>query len=342
MVKNAMASPDHSRQAKSETLISLGILAVIVITVTCVYLRQFQFNPAVIALRPETQLQMASAYASPSTPIDLTGSEIVPFSPPEHFGPETLYEKINGRADLYLEAGFLSLNAQRLTTQKSSDQFVELLVYDMATPDNAFSVFSMQRREEARDDDMIPNAYHTDNALFMAHGQYYLEILGSTASDQWHAVMGEVARLFINDHGPAASANGPETDLLPADGLKPASLQLIAANAFGHESMDRIYTGNYQIDGVLLTAFLSDRQTDAGAVELAAAYQQALLSFGAAVVDAPVSIANAVVLQFFDTYEIVFAYDRYIAGVHEADNLETAIELARRISKHLEKRIEKE
>jgi len=307
MVKNAMAAPDHSRQATNETLISVVILAVIVITGACVYLRQFQFNPGVVALRPET-----------------------------------LYEKINGRADLYLEAGFVSLNAQRFTTQTSSDQFVELLVYDMATPENAFSVFSMQRREEARDDDIIPNAYRTDNALFMAHGQYYLEILGSTASEQWHVVIGEVARLFINDHGAAASANGPGADLLPADGLKPASLQLIASNAFGHEFMDRIYTGEYQIDGVVMTAFVSDRHTDAGAVELAAAYRQALLSFGAAVVDAPVSNANAVVLQFFDTYEIMFAYDRYIAGVHEADSLETAVELARRISQHLEKRIEKE
>jgi hypothetical protein len=34
---------------------------------------------------------------------------------------------------------------------------------------------------------------------------------------------------------------------------------LIAANAFGYEQLDRIYAGEYLIDGYRLTAFVSDR-----------------------------------------------------------------------------------
>jgi hypothetical protein len=49
----------------------------------------------------------------------------------------------------------------------------------MATPENAFSVFSMQRREGARAIDVVPDAYHTENALFMTQGNFYLEI-------HWH------------------------------------------------------------------------------------------------------------------------------------------------------------
>ena len=131
-----MTIPDHTRQAKTETRISLVILAVIVIVGACVYLRQFQFNPAVIALQPESQVLKSSAGPSPLAPIDVTGSDLVPFSPPERFDPDTLYQKINGRADLYLDAGFVSLHAQRFATGKSDGQWVELLVYDMATPDN--------------------------------------------------------------------------------------------------------------------------------------------------------------------------------------------------------------
>lgn len=336
-----MTIPDHTRQAKTETRISLVILAVIVIVGACVYLRQFQFNPAVIALQPESQVQKASAGPSPLAPIDVTGSDLVPFSPPERFDPDTLYQKINGRADLYLNAGFVSLHAQRFAARKSDDQWVEMLVYDMGTPDNAFSVFSMQRREDSRTDELMPNAYRTDNALFLAHGQFYLEILGSTSSDHLQTIMGEVARLFVNDHRDTANANRPGTDLLPEDGFDPSSLRLIATNAFGYEFMDRIYTAEYQIGSDVLTAFVSDRQTDDGAVELATVYRQALLTFGAVEVDEPITTNNAVVMKFFDTYEIVFTSGRYLSGVHEADSLEAAIELAKRISGHLENDIGK-
>jgi hypothetical protein len=52
--------------------------------------------------------------------------------------------------------------------------------------------------------------------------------------------------------------------------------------------------------------------------------QQTLMSYGAATVDGPPSLDGATVMQFFDTYEIVFSRGPYLAGVHEADSLEAA------------------
>ena len=183
---------------------------------------------------------------------------MVPFSPPERFGPDTLYEKIDGRADLYLSSGFVSLATQRFSMDNTAGNWVEVFIYDMATAENAFSVFSMQRREGARTDDTVPNAYRTENALFMTHEKFYLEIIGTDASEALQKAIGSLARAFIKVHGGATVASAPGTDLFPESGLQPESLQLVTANAFGYEQLDRVYTAEYLMGDTRLTAFVSD------------------------------------------------------------------------------------
>ncbi len=314
----------------------MAVMAVLVIVGAGVIARQFQVNPAVVALRPESHGQAPAPASEAPALIDLAGSGIAPFSPPERFGPQTLYEKINGRADLYLSAGFVSLATQRFAGTGAAGAWVELFVYDMATPANAFSVYSMQRREGARSDDSAPAAYRTENALFLTHGSFYLEIIGTDSSEELQQTMGALARRFVEAHGGAPAAQAPGEGLLPAAGFQPGSLQLITANAFGYEQLDQIYSGEYLVDGARLTAFVSERAGSAEAAALAEAYRQALASYGATAVEGSVPMAGAAVMQVFDTYEIVFSRGRYLAGIHEAGSLEAALALAGRLAAHLE------
>jgi hypothetical protein len=331
-----MRSAAHEKPAKTETRLSIALMVILAIVATGVFLRQFKINPAVRALRPEAYQDALTPESDQSAVIDATASGITPFSPPERFGPDTLYEKINGRADLYLTSGFASLSTQRFSPNDAAGAWVEVFVYDMATPANAFSVFSMQRREGARSDDALPNAYRTENALFMTHGNFYLEFIGTDASPGLQQAMGDLARLFVASHGDAGAGPAPGADLFPMAGFTPDSLQLIAANAFGFEQLDQVYTAEYLIDATPLTAFVSPRPTPEAASALALEYRQTLLSYGALVVDGPPPVAGAGVLKFFDTYEIVFSQGRYLAGVHEAGSLEAAAELARRLAGHLQ------
>lgn len=310
------------------------ILAVLVVVAGWVFLRQYHINPAVIALRPESQRFASSADTTPAVLVDTTGSDLIPFSPPEHFSPDTLYEKIDGRADLYLSSGFKSLNTQRFALQGAADDWIEVFVYDMATPENAFSVYSMQRRDTATSDRRLPDAYRTENALFMVHGQFYLELIGTNADDRLSGAMGLLARRFTESHPGAPKARAPGQALFPAKDLDTTTRQLITANAFGYEMLDHIYTAEYLIEGTRLTVFVSDRQTPEAASALAHNYSQTLRTYGATAVDTKASITNASVLQFFDTYEIIFSHGSYVAGVHEAVDLNHAEIMARRLAEH--------
>jgi hypothetical protein len=332
----ALKPAAHEKPGKTETRLSMALMALLAIVGTGVFLHQFQINPAVLALRPEAYQHALGPESGQPAVIDTTASGITPFSPPERFGPDTLYEKINGRADLYLTSGFASLDTQRFSTDEAAGAWVEVFVYDMTTPANAFSVFSMQRREGARADAVLPNAYRTENALFMTHGNFYLEFIGTDASQGLQQAMGDLAQLFVASHGGAGGGRAPGADLFPGAGFTPDSLQLITANAFGFEQLDQVYTAEYLIDATRLTAFVSPRPTPEAASALALEYRQTLVSYGAIIIDGPPPVAGASVLQFFDTYEIVFSQGRYLVGVHEADSLEAAGKLARQLAGHLE------
>ncbi|BBO84676.1 hypothetical protein DSCO28_52420 [Desulfosarcina ovata subsp. sediminis] len=324
------------KPGKIETRLSMAVLAVLVAIGVGVALRQFRISAAVLALRPESLHEEAGSPADQAPIIDLKESGMVPFSPPEHFTPDTLYEKIDGRADLYLGAGFVSLATQRFAPDHARDRWVEVFVYDMGRPQNAFSVFSMQRRETARTDRQLPNAYRTENALFMTRGPYYLEWIGTDGAPVLQEQIGILARRFSDTHGGADAAVAPGASLFPDAGLSPDSRQLITANAFGYEQLDNIHTAGYLIHGVHLTAFVSERKNADAATALADSYRQTLLAYGADAASAPPAVDGVAMLQVFDTMEIVFSRGSYLAGVHEATDATAAAILAQRLAEHLE------
>jgi len=338
----AMKTAAHKKPGKVEIRLSMAFMVILVIVGAGVVLRQFQINPAVVALRPEAHQPNPPSATNQAALIDIAVSGITPFSPPERFSPDTLYEKINGRADLYLSSGFVSLKTQRFSMDKTAGHWVEVFVYDMATPENAFSVFSMQRREDSQAAGIVPNAYRTENALFMTQEQFYLEIIGTDASEALHQAIGLLAHAFVQAHGGTKVASAPGTNLFPESDLQAESLQLVTANAFGYEQLDRIYTAEYQVDGARLTAFVSDRQTAEDASALAVEYRQTLISYGASDIVALLPVEGAAVIQFFDAYEIIFSRGRYLAGVHEAGSLEAAGILAGQLAGHLERDVLKQ
>ena len=69
-----------------------------------------------------------------------------PLSPPETFDAEKLSEKIDGKAGLYLSAGFKSLTCRRYKKPDNPDLWLEIFFYDMGNIINSFAVYSMQRR----------------------------------------------------------------------------------------------------------------------------------------------------------------------------------------------------
>ncbi len=324
--------------SRVQTVLSLCILSILVIIGAGIWMTQFHFNPGVLqkgAFLPKAaQTQPASPL--PSNPHFLPLPQgIKPLTEAEIFDAGNLSDKINGKAELYLSAGFTRLVSQRFKDDGPGDLWMEAFVYDMGNSQNAFSVFSTQRREGSESLDLSENAYRTPNAVFLTHGRYYVEIIASKVSQEEHQPLKRMAETFIRKT-PSEKPNLNESALFPEDGLVQNSVALIASNAFGFDGLNKVYTAQYEFGDLGLMAYLSRRGSAAEATEMAAAYAKFLLAFGGKEIEAQLPIKGARLIEVLDTYEIVFSKGLYLAGVRDAANADQAKMLASRLYDRLE------
>ena len=319
-----------TKTASKQTLLSLVILGVLAIITIGVLIAQITHNPAIQQMAPDLAAGVISPEASPASAdkslISLALGQS-PLSPPETFDAATLSDKINGKAELYLSAGFVRLSSQRFKDPGTGDVWMEAFIYDMGSAQNAFSVFSAQRREDALTLALGQYAYQTSNALFFVHGHFYVEIVASDISEKIIQPMTAFAETFIAKHPIQIQTIG-EKDLFPAEGLIQNSIALVSADAFGYDRFDQIFTATYQLQGSELMAYYSRRKTPGEAEELASSYRDFLAAFGGKTTEADPGIKTARMIYILDTYEIIFSHGPYVAGVREAVDKQSAQKLA--------------
>ncbi len=185
-----------------QTVSSLAILTILIIIGAGVIIAQYSYNPAVLqkdALLPTAEKISRSSPPSSDKSFLPLPQGLVPLTTSEIFEAQNLSDKINGKAELYLSAGFARLVSQRFKDERMSDLWIEVFIYDMTNGHNAFSVFSAQRREDGVPLDMTLHSYRTSNALFLVHGSYYVEIIASEASERVVQPMKLLAERFIRN-----------------------------------------------------------------------------------------------------------------------------------------------
>lgn len=319
--------------SKTETFAGIAILALLVLIGAGLFYQQFDFNPAVIARRP----QMAAAKAvqpKAAQPIIAIPDPLKALTPPEMFTPETLFEKINGQAELYLSSGFERMRCQRFALKEDPDVWFEMFIYDMGNGSNTFAVYSSQRRSDAVNLELAQHAYRTANALFMIHGRYYVESVAASTSESLFDAMGAAVKSLMRETKVAEKAV-VGLELFPKENLNPDSLTMIAANVFGFEKLNQVYTAEYDINGFKIKAFVSKRATPEEAGKLAEGFYQFLTNFGGQDVEMQFAYDDVRMVTIMDAYEIMFANGVYLAGVHESEDKASAEKLALRLHDHL-------
>lgn len=321
--------------SRLERVLGIALLVVLAGMVTAVVFSGLggPLHPAVGRSMATNLPQSAEEPAASASPLlEWTPESLQPLTDFETFGRETLSDKINGKADTYLQAGFEQLQTQGFALAGQPSEFVQIYLFDMAEPDNAFAVFSQQKRTNITPLDFTRYAYATANSVYFAHGRWYGELVGASRTDALMDAMLAFARSFIADRQPAARQAPDAGDLLPTVDLIEGSRTLLANDAFGYGGLDRVWTADYRIDGQVVTAFISRRADTSQAAELADGYTALLIEWGAAPVEGiTLDAPHAAVVDAGGVFEIVFARGRHLSGVHEAMDLRAALKLARRL-----------
>ncbi len=307
------------------SLFLLGILVLIAATLLWI---QNRYEPARWREQAGQSSQKPNAH-------ETLPQGVRPLSPGERYDENSLSDKIDGKADLYLSAGFKALETRRFALAQDPSRWMERYVYDMGSRLHAFAVYSAQRRKDGREIGIAPYAYLSSNGLFLVHGPYYVEIIASEASEAMQARLEALGQIFIKEH-PVASGTIAELDLFAAEHRLPGSRKLIANAAFGIQGMDGVFTAEYADGPDRATAYIA-RRADAGQ---AGASAEAFIAFwkeyGAETLAPPAQHPAARIAFILDNYEVVMVTGPYLFGVHEASSLDFGLKVAARLRQTIE------
>ena len=256
---------------------------------------------------------------------------------PETFSPDTLWEKINGQAEFYLSAGFVSLTSQLYERVEDVDSMIEVNAYHMGGILNAFSVFSLQRRDNAQAIDIARFAYQTENTVYLVHGPFYVEILWILPLDGEISMLKLLAEQFVRE----TSIKGedlPQLALFPPKNLIKGSASLISNDAFGFEPLDNVFTAEYMVDRNRATAYISKRKTAQEARALVTGLHTYFKNFGGRTIQANISIQDVRMIEIMGTFDLMFSMGGYFAGVHEAPSQKQAEKIAEMLAASLNKK----
>lgn len=269
-----------------ETVVSICILAVLSLIGLGVFIKQFYVTQGgvdidIITAELSSEKPADSLFAGQ---IDLGRLAPVGFEKllkTEVYGDDTLYEKINGKAPFYTESGFEKLSTQRFVSKADEGLWAELYLFDMATIRNAFSVYSRQKRADAESIALLnsPFGYRTENALYFVSGQYYIELVGSTESDELFKAVTAIAQK-VGAGSEVDDTAIDELKLFGREALIAGSEKLYLKGAFGSEELTDTFTAQYKIDGEAVTVFFSKRSDEQAAMNLADSYYKFLIDNG--------------------------------------------------------------
>jgi hypothetical protein len=160
------------------------------------------------------------------------------------FIPKTLYEYINGAADLYFSYNFEELKVAEYVNDRKASVIVD--VYRHATSTDAFGIYSQERLPNANYLDIGLQGYYEKNALNVLIGNYYVKInsFNTGAEDQ------EILLAF----GKKVSANLDEKGALPSilaafpkEGKVTNSEKFISKKFLGYAFLHSAFTADYAL-----------------------------------------------------------------------------------------------
>jgi len=163
---------------------------------------------------------------------------------PQVFSPRTLYEYINGAADLYLTYEFQDLNVAEYKGEGKAAVTVE--VYRHGDSTQAFGIYSQERLANARFLDIGAQAYQEPNVLNFIAGPYYVKINGYNTGAEDEKIMLAFGRKMEEVLG-GKSALPKILSSFPPEGRKKNTEKFVSKNFLGYSYLHSGYTADYEV-----------------------------------------------------------------------------------------------
>jgi hypothetical protein len=179
-------------------------------------------------------LEMLKLVAAP-LPADAAAKNAASF-----YGPDNLYEYMDGAADIFVLYGVRSLLHLDLKAKAAE---ISVDVFDMGSPENAFAIYAAERSPDFHFLAIGAEGYQYEGMLNFLQDRYYVKLLGfGNGADANLETLARTlsARIGTNPGFPALLSR------LPAENRKPHSEQYMPSDPLGHPFLGPAYIVGYK------------------------------------------------------------------------------------------------
>ena len=159
---------------------------------------------------------------------------------PQVYTKKTLFERINGQAELFFKYGFQKSVFAVYQSRRDKENQIELDIYDMGSALHAFGIFSRFRNGD-RPGRVGLDSYFEDQSGFFYKGKYFVMLFGTASNPDLLRDWSLLISKKIPDHLPPPR----EIGFFPEEGLKPGSIQYFPEGLLGRKFLGRGFQGTY-------------------------------------------------------------------------------------------------
>jgi hypothetical protein len=239
------------------------------------------------------------------------------------FTKDTLYEKINGRADIYFEYNFKLLTFAKYVNAQAPDDDIQVYVYDMAESENAMGIYKAELSEYAEPAEVGREAYRSGPSVFFWKGPMYVSVMAFEPS--LADICLTLAQQLADTIEDSEQLHWSEV-LFPKEDMTSEGLQYKANNVFGFEFLNEVYLIEYSGSQGRARLFAHQATSASAAEQLLQTYVASFREYGEVLREED----QIVIGDAGGVIDAVFCVGRYLAGVSEAKDATAAGEEATR------------
>ncbi len=159
---------------------------------------------------------------------------------PQIYTKKTLFERINGQAELFFKYGFKTSVFAIYQSKKNREDQMEVDIYDMGNALQAFGVFS-RFRNEGRPGGFGLDSSLDDHSAHFYQGKYFMMLYAPESNQEILRQFSKLISSKISD----PSSPPREISYFPKNGLIPGSIQYFPEGLLGRQFLKRGFQGTY-------------------------------------------------------------------------------------------------
>ncbi len=171
------------------------------------------------------------------------------------YTPETLWDIINGAADLFYAYDFIELLWGEYTSQEDENVYIVMEIYRQGGPVRAFGVYSQERPRSPELVDVGVQGYRAPGILHFFAADCYIKIRSHDRSEETEQAMKMMARHVSDLLDP--DPEFPEiVNMLPDEHKVEFSEEFINTNFLGHPFLSGAFASTYERNGQRFNLFV--------------------------------------------------------------------------------------